>query len=256
MPDAPRLSKRSGPLDFFAGAAIPVRAAALLFRSRRLTALSLLSAAVTLVIFAAWAAVLWRWLPGWLGALWPQPEGIARWLWKLTVVVTGALAWVLGAATLPLLALAPLQDWIVDATESATGSPPAPPTGALAGMGQAVAAVGRTAVRVGALLSGQAGLMLLHAAAPAAAPLWTAAGVGWTALWACAEYLDAPMVRHRRPFAQVRRVLARRPWLCLGFGLVLVALLWVPLLNLFLVPLAVCAGTLLYRSLVSAGTLS
>jgi len=51
-------------------------------------------------------------------------------------------------------------------------------------------------------------------------------------------------------------VLARRPWLCLGFGLVLVALLWVPLLNLFLVPLAVCAGTLLYRSLVSAGTLS
>ena len=97
--------------------------------------------------------------------------------------------------------------------------------------------------------------MLLHALVPAAAPLWTAAGVGWTALWACAEYLDAPMVRHQRPFAQVRRVLAGRMALCLGFGLVLVVLLWVPLLNLFLVPLAVCAGTLLYRSLVSSRTL-
>jgi len=123
-------------------------------------------------------------------------------------------------------------------------------------MGQAVSAVGRTAVRVLALLMGQAGLMLLHALFPAAALLWTAAGVGWTALWACAEYLDAPMVRHRRPFAEVRRVLARRTALSLGFGLVLTALLWVPLLNLFLVPVAVCAGTLLYRSLVSSGTLS
>src|SRR5262249_56489897 len=87
MSDAPRLSRRSGPLDFFAGAAIPVRAAALLFRSRRLTALSLLCALVTLVIFAAWAAVLWRWLPGLLRALWTHPEGITRCLWNLTLVV-------------------------------------------------------------------------------------------------------------------------------------------------------------------------
>jgi CysZ protein len=256
MPDAPRRSPRSRPLDFLAGAAIPVRAAGLILRSPRLRSLSLLCAAVTLIIFAVWAAVLWRWLPGWLGALWAQPEGIARWLWGLTVVVTGALAWLVGAATLPLLALAPLQDWIVDATETAVGAPPAPSASAIAGLGQAVGAVGRTAVRVFALLMGQAGLMLLHAVVPAAAPLWTAAGVGWTALWACAEYLDAPMARHRRPFVQVRRVLAGRMALSLGFGLVITGLLWVPLLNLFLVPLAVCAGTLLYRSLVSAGTLS
>jgi CysZ protein len=256
MPDAPRLSPRSGPLDLFAGAAIPFRAGVLLLRTPRLRALSLLCAGVTLVIFTAWALVLWHWLPGWLGALWPQPEGVARWLWRSTVVVTGALAWVVGAATLPLLALAPLQDWLVDATEAAVGAPPAPPLGAIAGAGQAVAAVGRTAVRVLALLTGQAALMLLHAVVPAAAPLWTAAGVGWTALWVCAEYLDAPMARHRRPFRQVRRVLAGRTALALGFGLVLTLLLWVPLLNFFLVPLAVCAGTLLFRSLVSAGTLS
>jgi CysZ protein len=242
-------------LDLFAGAAIPARAAALILRTPRLRALSLLCAMVTGVIFIGWALVLWHWLPSWLGALWSQPEGIARWLWKLTVLVTGALIWVLGAATLPLLALAPLQDWLVDATEAAVGAPPAPPLGPIAGVGQAATAVGRTFVRVLALLVGQAALMLLHAVLPAAAPIWTAAGVGWTALWACAEYLDAPMARHRRPFVQVRRVLAGRTALALGFGLTITVLLWVPLLNLFLVPLAVCAGTLLHRSLVSAGTL-
>lgn len=256
MPEAPLLSARSRPLDVLAGAAIPFRAAALLLRTPRLRALSLLCAGVTLVIFAIWAAVLWHFLPGWLGILWAQPEGVARWLWTLTLLLTGALAWLLGAATLPLLALAPMQDWLVDATEAAVGAPPAPPVGPIAGMGQALGAVGRTAVRVLALLTGQAGLMLLHAVLPAAALVWTAAGVGWTALWACAEYLDAPMARHRRPFREVRRVLAGRTGLALGFGLVIVVLLWVPLLNLFLVPLAVCAGTLLYRSLVSAGTLS
>jgi len=86
--------------------------------------------------------------------------------------------------------------------------------------------------------------------------VWWVAGWGWTALWACAEYLDAPLSRRDRPFSDVRQVLVRRTSLALGFGLVLTLLLWIPLVNLFLVPVAVAAGTLLHRSLVAAGTLS
>jgi len=86
--------------------------------------------------------------------------------------------------------------------------------------------------------------------------VWASAGVVWTALFACAEYLDPPLARRGGSFAEVRQVLARRTALALGFGLVVTVLLWVPLLNLFLMPLAVVAGTLLHRSLVSAGTLS
>ena len=51
-------------------------------------------------------------------------------------------------------------------------------------------------------------------------------------------------------------MLARRTGVALGFGLSITVLLWVPLLNLFLVPLAVVAGTLLHRSLVQCRTLS
>ena len=44
-----------------------------------------------------------------------------------------------------------------------------------------------------------------------------------------------------------------RPFLCLGVGLALYFLLWIPVLNFFLVPAAVVAGTLLFRQLQGEG---
>ncbi len=256
MEDTPELPRHSGPLDPLRGASFPFRAAALVLRVPRLRRLTLLCAALTLLIFVAWAWALWTFLPGVLERLWPHPEGAVGWLWNLTLVVAGALAWLLGAATLPLLALAPLEDTLVEATESAVGAPPAPPSGIAGAARQAVSAVARTAVRVLLLVVGQALLIVLQLLVPAGAPLWAGAGLVWTALFACAEYLDPPLSRRGGSFAEVRRVLARRPMLALGFGLAVTVLLWVPLLNLFLLPLAVVAGTLLHRSLVSAGALS
>jgi CysZ protein len=256
MSDLPRLAPHGTPLDFFWGASLPVRAGLLVLRTPRLRLLTLLCAAVTLVILTLWAWALWTWLPEWMGHLWSRPLGGSRILWQLTAALGGAFLWVLGAVTLPLLALAPLQDPLVAATEAAVGAPPAPAVGALGGARQAVRALGHTAVRVALLLAGQALLLALQLLIPAGAMVWWAAGWGWTALWACAEYLDAPLSRRDRPFSEVRLVLARRTWLALGFGLVLTLLLWVPLVNLLLVPVAVAAGSLLHRSLVAAGTLS
>jgi CysZ protein len=256
MEDTPQLPARGGALDLFRGATYPFRAAALVLRVPRLRRLAALCAGITLLIFAVWAWALWAFLPRFLGAVWPHPDGAVGFLWELTLVVSGAFAWLLGAATLPLLALAPLEDTLVAATESAVGAPPAPPSGIAGATRQAVSALGRTAVRVMLLLVGQALLLVLQVLFPAGAPVWASAGVVWTALFACAEYLDPPVARRGGSFAEVRQVLARRTALALGFGLVVTALLWVPLLNLFLLPLAVVAGTLLHRSLVTAGALS
>jgi CysZ protein len=256
MSDLPKLARRGNPLDFFWGASLPVRAALLVLRTPRLRALAVLCAAVTLLVFCLWGWALWAWLPEWLGQVWSPPRGSSRFVWQLTAVLTGALLWLVGAAILPLLALAPLQDPLVAATEAAVGSPPAPAVGALGGARQAVKALGHTALRVALLLVGQALLLVLQLAVPAGAMVWWVAGWGWTALWACAEYLDAPLSRRDRPFSEVRQVLVRRTSLALGFGLALTLLLWIPLVNLFLVPVAVAAGTLLHRSLVAAGTLS
>ena len=251
------MSAREGdPLDFFRGASFPLRAARLMLRDGRLRRLALLCAALTLLVFAVWAWALWTFLPGLLERAWPHPQGPAGLLWSLTLVVGGLLGWLVGAATLPLLALAPLQDVLVAATESAVGAPPAPPSGFGAAARQALSALARTGVRVALLVGGQGLLLALQLLLPAAAPLWAGAGVVWTALFACAEYLDPPLSRRGGTFAEVRRVLARRTALALGFGLAVTLLLWVPLLNLFLVPLAVVAGTLLHHSLVGTGTLS
>ena len=256
MDDTPELPRHSGPFDLLRGASFPFRAAHLVLRVPRLRRLSTLAAAITLLIFAVWGWALWAWLPALLERVWHHPEGPVGWLWELTLVVSGALAWLVGAATLPLLALAPLEDALVEATESAMGAPPAPPVG-IGRLGrQAVSALGRTAARILLLIGGQAVLFALQLLVPTATPLWVAAGVIWTALFACAEYLDPPLARRGGSFAEVRQVLAKRTGLALGFGLSITVLLWVPLLNLFLVPLAVVAGTLFHRSLVSAGTLS
>ena len=256
MEDTPDLPQKSSAFDLLRGASFPLRAAQLVLRVPRLRRLAALCAAITLLIFLAWGWALVAHLPGLLEQLWRRPGGAVGWLWEVTLVVAGALAWLLGAATLPLLALAPLEDTLVAATESAVGAPPAPPSGIASAARQAASAVARTAIRVTLLLVGQALLLVLQLLVPAGALVWTAAGVVWTALFACAEYLDPPLARRGGSFAEVRQVLARRTALALGFGLAVTVLLWVPLLNLFLLPVAVVAGTLLHRSLVSAGALS
>ncbi|HSP20638.1 MAG TPA: EI24 domain-containing protein, partial [Myxococcaceae bacterium] len=185
MEDTPELPRNSGPLDPLRGAAYPLRAAGLVLRDARLRRLAGICAAITLLIFALWGWALWTWLPDLLERLWPHPQGPVGWLWQLTLAVSGALGWLLGAATLPLLALAPLEDLLVAATESAVGAPPAPPSGVAGAARQALSALGRTALRVMLLVLGQALLLALQLLLPAATPLWVGAGVGWTALFAC-----------------------------------------------------------------------
>ena len=49
------------------------------------------------------------------------------------------------------------------------------------------------------------------------------------------------------PGREVLATLKKRPGATFGFGLALWLLLWLPVVNCFLMPLAVVAGTLLYR---------
>ena len=71
----------------------------------------------------------------------------------------------------------------------------------------------------------------------------------WAMWWVCAEYLSGPMARHLLPFKAVLKAMRARPFLAMGMGATLYVVLWVPVLNCFLVPLAVVAGTLMYRLL-------
>ena len=182
-------------------------------------------------------------------------SGFGNAIFWILVAVTFLLFLVIGANTVPLLLLTPLQDPISEATEAECGgfTPPAfsikdLARGAWVGLGHNLA-------RVAYLLAGHALLFLLNLIPAAGSALWTFTSVLWTIAWLSAEYLDAPMARHLYPFREVRKVVLARLPLCMGFGAAIYILLWVPVLNLFFIPLAVIAGTLLFRGLRACGSL-
>lgn len=75
------------------------------------------------------------------------------------------------------------------------------------------------------------------------------APLAWLAFsaWMLAlEYCDYPMGNHGIPFAEQRRLLRKKTFLNLGFGLATLLATSIPLLNLFTLPAAVAGATALW----------
>ena len=70
-------------------------------------------------------------------------------------------------------------------------------------------------------------------------PLW----FGFTSWMLALEYLDYPMSNNKIPFPQVRQKAGQLRLTSFGFGLVVMLLSAVPLLNLFVMPAAVAGAT-------------
>lgn len=254
-PPTIRFSSHGGLSDLWRGLSLPVIAARLISRTPELRSWSRIAAMVTGAVLVAWLTVLALWTDDLLARLWPQPaQGVGHWAWLLAVGIAFCLLAVLGATTLPLLFLAPLLDPLSEATERAIAPHGhSPPPGSLGrALRGAAVALGHTLKRVALLWVGQLALLpllLIPGLGGAASALL---GMAWTALWLAAEYVDLPMARHLHSFSEVLAVLRRRRWATAGFGLSLYLLLWVPVLNLFLVPIAAVAGTLYYRAVVDS----
>ncbi|MCP3164472.1 EI24 domain-containing protein [Myxococcus qinghaiensis] len=252
----PSISPQPRLADFFQGLGLLGRAFGLIFRSRRLFVLSALCAAVTAVALVALAWLLWRYAPGALGSFWTQPESwYGRGLWYTVLVLSGLVLWVVGANVVPPLLLAPLQDPLSEATEALCGGGDGPPFTLASFVRGIVTGLAHTLARLFFLLAGLTILLPLHLIPGVGSILWTVLGGLWTMTWMAGEYLAAPMTRHLYPFAEVRRMLRQRRALGLGLGAGVYLLLWVPVVNTFFLPVAIVAGTLLYRGLREANVL-
>ena len=60
------------------------------------------------------------------------------------------------------------------------------------------------------------------------------------------QYVDYPADNHRVPISELKNLLRRRRWASLGFGMPVALAAMVPVLNLILVPAAVCGATLFW----------
>lgn len=257
MVPTPEFSATSRVTDFFDGAALPFRALRLVFSHRKLFRLSLVASAVTFVSLGALVVVLSLYTDDFVRRFVLDP---VTWygqvgFWAL-VALTFLLGLVVGANTVPLILLAPLQDPLSEATEEACGGFVAQPFSVTALVRGTWVALGHTLARVGFLLAGHALLLLLNLIPGVGSIAWTVASVLWTMGWMAAEYLDAPMARHLYAFRDVRRAVFARLPLSMGFGAAVYVLLWIPVLNLFFIPVAIVAGTLLFRGLRQVGAVA
>ncbi len=85
------------------------------------------------------------------------------------------------------------------------------------------------------------------------APISLALAATGTALLLAREAMDGAMSRRRMTYAHKMRVVFAHAPAALGFGLVHSLVLWIPILNLAVLPVAVAGGTLLYCDLERAG---
>lgn len=252
----PHLPPKSGLSDFVRGVSLLGRALGLIFRAPKLLLLSALCALVTLVSLIALLALAGHYTPQLVGSFFPRPEAwYGQALWYLVLVLTFVVFMVVGANALPPLLLAPLQDPLSETTEELCGGYASPPFTLKAFFRGLTTGVVHTLARVFFLLLGLGVLLPLHLIPGVGSVLWTVLGSLWTMTWMAGEHLASPMTRHLYPFAEVRRMLRERRALCLGFGAGIYLMLWVPVLNTFFLPVAVVAGTLLYRGLIAAGNL-
>jgi CysZ protein len=235
----PRLSGSFG--DFFVGLTLPLEAARTMTRSGRLMLFGLFSSVVTCAALVGIWLVAHHLATRWVG------EGGWRTAASFALAV---MLWVIGALTVPPLVLAPLQDPISEATEAQCGGYQAPAFSLGRLFRSALTSIAHTGSRLSFMLAGFLVLLPLNAVPGVGSAVYGVLSSGWAMWWLAAEYLSGPMARHLLPFRDVIRTMRAHLAVSLGFGLSLYVLLWVPILNFFLVPLAVVGGTLLFRALI------
>ena len=202
------------------------------------------------------AVVVWI-LAGWLLALvWAPGAGDHRiWWWIVSLLVRSAC--VLASAGLWYLAssllAAPFLERLSQEVEVvATGRPIEDGSWRLV-IGELLVSISHSLISFASWLVVLAFCAALNfvplVGALVAAPVAAFA----TAFWLAREAMDGPMSRRRFRYRDKLRVVLDNLPSALGFGLVQSVALWIPFVNLVVLPIAVAGGTLLYCRLEALG---
>lgn len=255
-PRIPIFPPSAGPGDFLRGLQLPFGALAVIGRSKALKKLTALASVVTLFALTAVVVLAARCSDDAVAYFWARPEswyGLAA--WYLVVALSFVALTVIGATVVPTLLLSPLQDPISEATEEYCGGFEAPAFSLAATVRGFTVGLAHTLGHLALFLVVHGFILGVNLIPGIGTALWPILASLWTMLWSASEFLAAPVARHTMPYALVRRVIGARLGLCLGFGAAVYLLLWIPILNLFFIPLAVVGGTLLFRGLQLTGDL-
>lgn len=191
---------------------------------------------LTLGQLGTWIGQIVDWLPAWLDFI--------RWvLWPLAVVLVLAIVMYIFSSVANLIA-APFNGLLAEKVEELlTGEEVA----GRESIGLAIASFPRSIGREMKKLSYYIGFALLTLIAsfiisPLAPLLWFALNAWMMAI----EYCDYPMDNHGLSFSDARKLISGKRGTSASFGALVMLGTMVPILNLIIMPAAVCGGTLLW----------
>ena len=249
------------PLRFLAGAAYPFKGLGFVMSNPRLWKWCILPIIITAAVYVIAFYCLYRFGGPLLDQVWPRPETVAWWSylvlvgWFLVRILLWIAVTVLAFFTFTLVAnvvAGPFNDLLSEDTEVIhEGVEPVPFSWRLMlrNLGYTIC---QELLKLGGFLLLAAVLLPLNLIPVVGSAIYAVLAALLGGTFAALTFTDLPMARRR--WALVRKVETLRSNLSamLGFGMVTLGLMSIPVLNLALLPVAVCGGTLLYLKLPQA----
>jgi len=251
---------RAEPPGFFAGMTYPLRGARFVFRTHPvLMRYWLVPIVVTVAAFAGLVSVLVQYHTEIVASVWQptQSPGVLGWLtrtlhsmldWLLAIVIfaLGGFAILLGSSVLA----APFNEALSGAVERIQGSLPSNTGSVASTLADILRSVGMELGKLLVLGAIMLPLLILNVVLPpVGGPLLVIVGPLISVTYVAIDYTDWPAARRGVDLRGRLLLLRHHPRPLLGFGIAAWALLFVPGLNLLLMPAAVAGGTLLYLDL-------
>ncbi len=206
------------------------------------------------VLFAGWVS-----REALLDMVWPAPGGEGAWasalaaLHAIAGVLVAVATWVVGGAlalALTSVIAAPFNDLLSEAVEKIAAGREGNPFSLAALAKDLVRSLRLELTKIVVYLAVMVPLLFASFAVPVVGQaLYTAFGFVFTALYFAIDYVDWPASRRGHGIRWRARFAQRNLLPMLGFGTAVWALLFIPVLNLFLMPAAVAGGTLLFLDL-------
>lgn len=191
---------------------------------------------LSLELLGDWINQFMLWLPSWLDFL--------RWvLWPLAVVLVLAVVMYIFSSVANLIA-APFNGLLAEKVEERlTGQEVEARESFVQAIASFPRSIGRECHKLAYYLSfALLTLVATFVFSPAAPLLWFCLNAWMMAV----EYCDYPMDNHKMRFAETRRRIASQRGTSFSFGALVMLGTMVPVLNLFIMPAAVCGGTAMW----------
>lgn len=253
------MSRCLNPADFFRGLTYPARGFSILRRHSGLSRYWLPPIALTFAALVTSIVLSVRYSDEVLNMVWGTPSGsdwLSRVLAALHFLFEGVALLTAFALSLVLSILlanvfaAPFNDALSAAVEERETGIPAPPFSLAALLGDLGRTVRLELLKVVVYVGVLGPLLIASWLVPGPGTiLYSAFATLFTVVYFALDYLDWPAARRGYGVRQRIGLLSVRPLTTLGFGVSVSICLFVPLLNLFLMPLAVAGGTRLFLDL-------